>query len=180
MQNCHGELLQHAHRTQYGGLKFRHGRIGKIIHARVSRADDAISFNQPSPTHDRRRLPRYSRQATIISAGYDYPLVGLTHRHGYLPLVSLIEERKTPICSTLRCLKPFSIPSQIYFSRRGDFDGKCLVFSFFIKQTVVDIQPNSHLLLPQHLSSVCTFLKDEHSKILSPRWNNHSWLPWTQ
>lgn len=100
---------------------------GKISHARVSRADDAISFNQPSPTHDRRRLPRYSRQlsflrsaATIISAGYDYPLVGLAHRHGHLPLVSLIEERKTPICSMLRCLKPFSIPSQIYFSQDGE------------------------------------------------------------
>lgn len=97
---------------------------GKISHARASRVDDAIGFNQPSPTHDRRRLPRYSRQlsflrsaATIISAGYDYPLVGLTLRHGHLPLVPLIEERKTPICSMLRCLKPFSIPSQIYFSQ---------------------------------------------------------------
>lgn len=100
---------------------------GKISHARVSRSDDPISFNQPSLTHDRSRLPRYSRQlsfmrsaATIISAGYDYPLVGLTHQHGHLPLVSLIKERKTPICSMLHCLKPFSIPSLIYLSQDGE------------------------------------------------------------
>lgn len=166
MQYCHGELLQHAHRNQYGELKFRHGR---------------------TDTWPKKASPLFT--AAVISA---------ERSHNHICWIWL------PTCRPDSSARPFAVSlahrgkknsnlfhaalfkaifnsiSNLFLSRRGDLDGKCLVFSCYIKQTVVDIQPNSHLLLPQHLSSVCTFLKDEDSKILSMRLNNHTWLPWTQ
>lgn len=58
-------------------------------HNRASQSDDALGFNQPSPKHQRRGLACYLWQlsllpgvVTMVSAGCDYPLVGLTPLHG--------------------------------------------------------------------------------------------------
>lgn len=58
-------------------------------HNRASQSDDALGFNQPSPTHQQSGLARYLWQlsllpgvVTMVSAGCDYPLVGLTPLHG--------------------------------------------------------------------------------------------------
>lgn len=57
-------------------------------HNRASQSDDALGFNQPSPTHQRRGLACYLWQlsllpgvVTMVSAGCDYPLVGLAPLH---------------------------------------------------------------------------------------------------
>lgn len=58
-------------------------------HNRASQSDDALGFNQHSPTHQQSGLARYLWQlsllpgvVTMVSAGCDYPLVGLTPLHG--------------------------------------------------------------------------------------------------
>lgn len=91
IKNCKTELYQHTHRvnshtpnTEIAELKneSRH-------HNRASQSDDTLRFNQTSPTHHQSRIPCYlwlsflPSVVTIISAGCDYPLVGLTPVHSH-------------------------------------------------------------------------------------------------